>query len=78
MQKKTHRVTAPDSRPSISHPPIQSQKRRARAIDNRYQPTILKRPESTSAKEVAKNVEAVAFSVVRAVEEEGTWVFWTG
>ena len=49
-----------------------------RQIDEKYQPTMLMSPEWTIAKEVAKNVEAVGFKDVQAVETQRpllfTWV----
>jgi len=36
---------------------------------------MLMSPEWTYAKEIEKNVEAVGFKDVKAVEKEGTWIF---
>lgn len=46
-----------------------------RLIDEKYQSTMLMSPEWTIAKEVAKNVEAVGFKDVKAVETERALLF---
>lgn len=46
-----------------------------RLIDGKYQPTMLMSPDWTIAQKVVKNVEAVGFKDVRAVETERMLVF---